>query len=245
MKTITEVLQKLFTENTGKHFLDSGGTDGRQWQKNQTRDFESEPEVTIEYWDGKFSYITVNTYHYFKQVLEVDEVCESVNEVLRENNHHWVGNVDFEDVYEGVLRSEQLDEWCIDVHGSSLVEYVGGQWNTYNGEYNTDHVFLGQFVKIDNEPYVLLQLHLGADVRVGYSDVQLFKVEGFLTGCPDVSIYSEKRNASIDFRGGDIELYDHETHDSEHMDRDDLEEHVKDDNEWEASLMICEDPMVY
>ena len=98
---------------------------------------------------------------------------------------------------------------------------------------------------IDDEPYVLLQLHLGADVRGGYSDVQLFKLEGFLTGYPDVSIYSDKRNASIDFRGGDIELYDHETYESEHMDINDLEEHVKDNGEWEASLMVYEDPMVY
>ena len=235
MKTITEILQDLFTENTGKHFLDSGGTDGRAWQRNQKRDFESEPELTIEYWGGKFSDITVNTYHYFKKVLDYDEVCEVVNEYLRENNIHWVGEIEDND----------LEDFLLSNSDYYSLEFKGEQWNTYNSDYNTDHVFQGRFLTIDDEPYVLLQLHLGADVRGGYSDVQLFKLEGFLTGYPDISIYSDKRNASIDFRGGDIELYNHETNDSEHVDNYWLEENVKDDNEWEASLMIYEDPCIY
>ena len=235
MKTITEILQDLFTENTGKHFLDSGGTDGRQWQRNQKRDFESEPEVIIEYWGGKFSDITVNTYHYFKKVLDYDEVCEVVNEYLRENNIHWVGEIEDND----------LEDFLLSNSDYYSLEFKSEQWNTYNSDYNTDHVFQGRFLTIDDEPYVLLQLHLGADVRGGYSDVQLFKLEGFLTGYADISIYSDKRNASIDFRGGDIELYNHETNDSEYVDNYWLEENVKDDNEWEASLMIYEDPCIY
>ena len=155
MKTIEQVLQELFTENTGKHFLDSGGTDGRAWQRNQERDFESEPEATIEYWDDKFEYVTINTYHYFKKVLEYDEVCESVNEHLRENNIHWVGEVDESDLEDHIATFSEYYE----------VEFKSEQWNTYNGENNTDHVFQGQWVTIDGEPYVLLQLHLGADVR--------------------------------------------------------------------------------
>jgi len=236
MKTIEQVLQELFTENTGKHFLDSGGTDGRAWQRNQERDFESEPEATIEYWDDKFQYTTVNTYHYFKKVLEYDEVCESVNEYLRENNIHWVGEVEQNDLIPIIEDSEYYE-----------VEFKSEQWNTYNSDNNTDHVFQGQWVTIDGEPYVLLQLHLGADVRGGYSDVQLFKLEGFLTGFVEHTLHNNKReNLSIDIRyPNEISLYNHEDGSDEYVDNDWLEENVKPNEGWEVELMIMEDPCVY
>jgi hypothetical protein len=238
MKTITEVLQEMFTENTGTHFLDSGGADGRQWQKNQTRDFEKEPAVEIEYWDGKFSSVTVNTYHYFKEVLEYDEVCEVVNEYLRTNEYHWVGEVNDED-----LATELQEQYGYEL------EMKSEQWNTYNGEYNTDHVFQGRFLTIDDEPYVLLQLHLGADVRGGYSDVQLFKVEGFLTGFVEVSLFNnneEHQNISINVRYyGDISVYNHEDYSEEYIDNDELEELVRENEGWEVELMIMEDTCIY
>ncbi len=216
MKTITEILQDLFTENTGKHFLDSGGTDGRAWQRNQKRDFESEPEVTIEYWDGKFSDITVNTYQYFKKVLEYDEICEAVNERLREENIHWVGEVEWEDINEAVIGSGEFHEDTISYYAYNLVEFKSEQWNTYNSDYNTDHVFQGRFLTIDDEPYVLLQLHLGADVRGGYSDVQLFKLEGFLTGFVETTLFNnneEYQNLSVDIRyANEVSIYNHTDH---------------------------------
>jgi len=236
MKTIEQVLQELFTENTGKHFLDSGGTDGRAWQRNQERDFESEPEATIEYWDDKFQYTTVNTYHYFKKVLEYDQICESVNEYLRENNIHWVGEVEENDLIPIIEDSEYYE-----------VEFKSEQWNTYNSDNNTDHVFQGQWVTIDGEPYVLLQLHLGADVRGGYSDVQLFKLEGFLTGFVEHTLHNNKQeNLSIDIRyPNEISLYNHEDGSDEYVDNDWLEENVKPNEGWEVELMIMEDPCVY
>lgn len=238
MKTITEVLQELFKENTGTHFLDSGGTDGRQWQRNQTRDFESEPKATIEYWDGKFEYVTVNTYHYFKRVLDYDEVCESVNEYLRTNEYHWVGEIEDYELKDFLLSSDHYS-----------MEFKSEQWNTYNGEYNTDHVFQGRFLTIDDEPYVLLQLHLGADVRGGYSDVQLFKLEGFLTGFVETTIFNnneEYKNLSIDIRYyNEISIYNHEDHSDEYVDNDWLEENVREDEGWEVDLMIMEDACIY
>lgn len=239
MKTITEILQDLFTENTGKHFLDSGGTDGRQWQRNQKRDFESEPEAVIEYWNDEFQYVTVNTYHYFKKVLDHDEVCESVNEYLRENNIHWVGEVDENDLENHIATFSDYYE----------VEFKSGQWNTYNSEYNTDHVFQGQWVTIDGEPYVLLQLHLGADVRGGYSDVQLFKLEGYLTGFVETTLFNNNEkyeNLSIDIRyPNEVSLYNHEDGSDEYIDNDWLEKNVKPNQGWEVELMIMEDPCVY
>ena len=245
MKTIESILQELFTENTGKHLLDSGGTDGRQWQKNQVRNFEEEDEGKIEFWDGKFEYVTVNTYHYFKQVLDNDEICEAVNERLREENIHWVSDVEWVDIYDAVLGWKcdgvELDKDFY-YYASSYSEFKGEQWNTYNGEYNTDHIFQGRFLTIADEPYVLLQLHLGADVRGGYSDVRLFKLEGLLSGFVDCSIY--KDGVSVDFRYGDTELYNHDTHETRYVDQEWLEDNIK-EGEWEVSICVCDDPCIY
>ena len=46
MKT-GDVLKATLLENTGRHFMDSGGAYGRAWQENQGRDFASEPEAMI------------------------------------------------------------------------------------------------------------------------------------------------------------------------------------------------------
>jgi len=43
---IQKLVYKMLTENTGVHFLDSGGTDGRMWQRNAKKtieDFANEP----------------------------------------------------------------------------------------------------------------------------------------------------------------------------------------------------------
>jgi hypothetical protein len=36
-----ETIRQMLKENTGRHPLDSGFGNGRHWQKNQDRDFES------------------------------------------------------------------------------------------------------------------------------------------------------------------------------------------------------------
>ena len=44
-----QVIYNMMIENTGIHFLDSGGEDGRHWQKNQKKtlkDFENEEYIS-------------------------------------------------------------------------------------------------------------------------------------------------------------------------------------------------------
>ena len=48
---IEDMIHEKLTENTGKHFLDSGGTNNRNWQRNQEKtlqDFINEPEQKFE-----------------------------------------------------------------------------------------------------------------------------------------------------------------------------------------------------
>ena len=47
MKNTKQLIYKMLTQNTGAHFLDSGGAYGRNWERNQVKtieDFENEHE---------------------------------------------------------------------------------------------------------------------------------------------------------------------------------------------------------
>ena len=46
-----DVIISMLKENTGAHFLDSGGAYGRNWERNQARDFESEPACRVDVFD--------------------------------------------------------------------------------------------------------------------------------------------------------------------------------------------------
>ena len=149
------MIAKLLTKNTGVHMLDSGGGNNRAWQRNQGKDFEKEDSVTLE--DGFF---TVSLYHYLKETLSVDEVCKVINAYIVENKIHWVGEVDFDDI------ENRIGE----------VENIGEQFNTYNWSAPFSQDFQGITFDHDGSHYVLLQIHNGADIRGGYTDVQCFKV---------------------------------------------------------------------
>ncbi len=45
---IEELITAMLKENTGSHFLDSGGAYGRNWQRNQKVDFEENQPVTVD-----------------------------------------------------------------------------------------------------------------------------------------------------------------------------------------------------
>ena len=50
-KMTKQIIYEMLTENTGTHFLDSGGEDGRNWQRNQKKtleDFENEEYISKE-----------------------------------------------------------------------------------------------------------------------------------------------------------------------------------------------------
>ena len=59
-KTTEQVIYEMLTESTGTNFLDSGGDNGRFWQRNQLRtleDFKKDELVEI---DKKYNEINLN-----------------------------------------------------------------------------------------------------------------------------------------------------------------------------------------
>lgn len=187
--TFEQFLYDQFTTNTGTHFMDSGGDDGRQWQRNQKKtlqDFLDAPEVELDSWylehleEGATSedlVPTVSTFHYMLNNLELDSICEEFNS----------------------LKCEDWDSdaaYGLSVAGAEYLERngfrLGTAWNSYNYDSNLDHVLQGcnVYAEGDSEEfpsYMLIQLHLGADVRGGYTDAKLYRVscEYFNTN-PDV-----------------------------------------------------------
>lgn len=169
---------EMLLENTGQHFLDSGGDKGRQWQRNQDKIFQDEPRVDYEVWNGEIS-DTVSAYHYLTEILDTDEYSYEVNQYLRSDVDedgdacHWI-----EDCKERLQNSEEFSE----------IEWIGKMENTYNYENNLSQVFLSHIFKnpYTDEVYCLFQLHGGADVRGGYTTTRCFKLEGYLTGQVDV-----------------------------------------------------------
>tara|TARA_R110001592_G_scaffold174607_1_gene413465 strand:+ start:123 stop:821 length:699 start_codon:yes stop_codon:yes gene_type:complete len=172
---VNELVYSMLTENTGTHFLDSGGTSGRMWQRNANKclqDFEDENPETYEYC-SKYNEIfrTVSVYHFLTNDLQIDDICFEFNN-LNTNPEDWEGGTD---VY-GV----SLAAW------DYLTEFneveVQRSWNTYNGDSDLSQTLQGANLTINDEEYILIQIHGGADARGGYTDAKLFKCGDYLDG---------------------------------------------------------------
>jgi hypothetical protein len=177
MSNLKQTITALLLENTGKHMLDSGGDHGRMWQKNQGTDFDNEDRVTFD-----DNYPIVSLYHYLNDILEVDDLSDRINEYINNFNSdlqkedkysddfiHWTGNL---------IDSEILDMFN--------AENVSESFNTCNHESFISQECQYFTFSIEDEVYIALQVHGGADIRGGYTGVKVFKLNGYFTGSPDV-----------------------------------------------------------
>lgn len=159
-----ELIYKMLTENTGSHMLDSGGAYGRNWERNEVKtieDFENEPEESYTY-SKKWNELErkVSVYHYLSQ-LQTDEVCDHFNTMPCED---W----DAEDVY-GVSKAQW--EWI----NSKYEVKIDRTFNTYNGDSDLSQILQGSWIWVNDEQYLLLQIHGGCDARGGYTNAKIFK----------------------------------------------------------------------
>jgi len=168
---IKKTIYKMLTENTGTHILDSGGGNGRNWQRNQTKtikDFQDEPEATLSFdVSGDYIYLepTVSVFHKLSKVLDECKICKDFNAMK-------VNNWDSENYY-GVSKE---GENFLNSYGFSTPNNSDNDtWNTYNFDNCFSQVVQGtNLISENGENYVLIQIHQGADVRGGYTDAKLF-----------------------------------------------------------------------
>jgi hypothetical protein len=177
---VNELVYSMLTENTGTHFLDSGGTDGRMWQRNANKclqDFENEGAETYQYAaDSNEIFRTVSVYHFLTNNLQIDDICFEFNNLNTEPKD-WDADCkeDKASIY-GV----SVNAW-LDLISNNEVE-VYRSWNTYNGDSDLSQILQGANLTINDEHYILIQIHGGADARGGYTDAKLFKCGEYLDG---------------------------------------------------------------
>ena len=170
MNRVKKLVYEMLTENTGKHMCDSGFAEGRGWQKNQKKtidDFNNEDEeiYTFDFERGDIER-TVSVFHFLTNDLELDDICNEFNKIQDESDD-WDADCEAN----GVSRNayDHIDAfWDVKIEST---------WNTYNGESDLSQILQGADITIDEDEYVLIQIHNGADARGGYTDAKLFKCE--------------------------------------------------------------------
>ena len=176
--TLEQTIAAMLTENTGTHMLDSGGAYGRAWQQNigkTVEDFRAMPSATAEIYVREYGGETVaevlpcvNVFHLLTGgALELDDLCHQFNAMPVED---WKSG-DFYGV--SIAGAEWLEMRGFNASGESF--------NTYNWAANHSQVLQGAELTRESdygeEKYLLLQIHGGADVRGGYTDAKLFKLD--------------------------------------------------------------------
>jgi len=156
-----QIIYGMLTENTGAHFLDSGGAYGRNHERNQKKtieDFEREPEQSYIY---NYGYIErrLSVFHYLSQ-LSTDEICKEFNQLPCED-------------HDGEACGISADQWQW-LNDLGEVEIIN-TFNTYNGDSDLSQILQGSWITINDEQYLLLQIHGGCDARGGYTDAKLFQ----------------------------------------------------------------------
>lgn len=194
--TPTEIiLKEMLTESTGASILDSGSAYGRNWQRNQGRDFDAEIPTHIKFsaYNGKPEIeFTHNVYHWLKERLEYNEELDTIfhGRFLKErddNSKGWLElmnefpgylaeireNDGIADDGEGVAKPKVGDE-CPNCKNGTLEEGEPMCINTYNGEDALSQVLQYVLFSGDAGEFVILQIHGGCDVRGGYTKPRVF-----------------------------------------------------------------------
>jgi len=170
------LIHAMLTTNTGTHMLDSGGDNGRNWQRNQGKtlaDFQDEPAALLDWYvkrdddDNIISAepeVTTSVFHKLTSgIIWQDDLCRQFNAMPCDD---WRGD------YYGT--SVEQTDW-LGLHGFDQRRGCDG-WNTYNWAANFSQTMQGHDLERDGENYVLIQIHGGADVRGGYTDAKLFRL---------------------------------------------------------------------
>ena len=170
-----QIIYEMLIENTGIAMMDSGGENGRMWQRNQNKtleDFKREPYATFEEQggnekDGWDISPTISVFHNLSEQLELDDLCEKFN-ILATFDEKWTQ----EEMYGTTQEQDDFLKSLLE-QGAS---WNGEAWNTYNYDSPLSQVLQGRTLEINDQKYVILQIHGGADVRGGYTSARMFKL---------------------------------------------------------------------
>lgn len=164
--TTNRILSNMLRENTGRALCDSGDAYGRNWERNQSRNFDKEPAATADFkYDVE---VTLNVYHWLADRLTFAEGLD--RKFKRFCNREENKNESYLALME--MFAEKLGASGLYGDGSPMTV------NTYNGEDLLSQVIQFTLFRLDHTDYVILQVHGGADVRGGYTRPRVFEVSG-------------------------------------------------------------------
>lgn len=236
MSTDTEtIIAEMMVENTGTHFLDSGGSPkynkagkfigsehgyGRNYERNRFVDFSAMPKTELKIDEHDISF-KINLYHFLVESLEYDkEVDEMFHNFAKEqgDDHYWLElmNMFCDFVEEAEPETYPISGECTGIYKKGKPISI----NSYNEANSLSQTI--QFVYFENnfEAYVILQVHGGADVRGGYTKPRVFKLTDELSifnfnrgsiGCtgedhhPTALAIKEKQTTMFDVEGIDFD----------------------------------------
>jgi len=173
-------LVRMLMENTGRHFLDSGGAYGRDWERNQARglwtaaQWLQTPEIWSDAWGSSDTdeddvetstggSVTLSVFHYLRQRLEFNSQLTAW--LFREedgNDDPWLVS---------------MERWAEARHEGDAGDYWQHRsFNSYNEDNLLSQTIQGVTFTYQDQAYVALQIHGGADVRGGYTRPKVFAV---------------------------------------------------------------------
>jgi hypothetical protein len=161
MKT-ENVIYKMLTENTGVAMCDSGGEDGRHWQRNQKKklkDFKNEIDISYDNDDQ----CTKSLFHHLVDSCEYlqDEtkLLETWIKQDKNRSNSWHDVEEFMSKY--IHRDKKIN--CIYTYNEDNVLSQDIQFLYGGNIYDSD--------------VVAISIHNGADARGGLTDYKFFKVD--------------------------------------------------------------------
>lgn len=211
-------------ESTGRALCDSGGAYGRHWERNRKLDLEKfkaqqatvEIEILTHKDDTKNVYINpiIPMYKFLVALVENNFVLDEKTDAYDK----WLAEADYDSWELGENGFFTADE-AVEAAGLVVEKTI----NTYNDEYYTSQVMQYSILKDPetDERYIGISIHQGCDVRGGYTQGRLFKLENSYGNAVDSScainpapdVYASYADLNIDARVGDIQFYDNELQD--------------------------------
>lgn len=170
-KRLRERIAEMLKEPTGRHFLDSGSAYGRKWEKNQYRRFEEEPAYRLciaadETGKPEEIFVLYDLYHYLIRYLSLDDSTDQLNLLFRRFSNS---------------RSMKDEGWpaCMEAFLKTKLKVRYSTNNTYNYSNVLSQVIQYAVFAWGKglSDYIILQIHNGCDVRGGYTNPYIFKVE--------------------------------------------------------------------
>ena len=169
MKT-ENIIYKMLVENTGVHMCDSGGEDGRHWQRNQKKklkDFKNEIDISYDE-DG---HCTKSLFHHLNESCTyLPDITDQFNDWINEDKYHWIDNkngrshiiADVEDFMNKFIYPDNKAQ-CTYTYNFDNCLSQDIQWISSGDLYQNN--------------IIALCIHNGADARGGLTDYKFFKVD--------------------------------------------------------------------